>query len=232
MPDVLVGVIMLDTAFARLPGDIGNPASLPFACRHAVVPGATARRAVEDGADGLLEPFVAAGRQLCAAGCGLVTTSCGFLALHQRELAAALQPATVVSSALLVLPSLLATLPPEARIGVVTASAAALAPAHLDGAGVPAAGRERIVAIGLEHTAHLYPALMGDAPGPDPAVAGPEVVGTVTAAVRDDPLLRALVCECTNLPPYRAALAAATGLPVLDIVTVVAAACDALGGRS
>jgi hypothetical protein len=226
-----VGVIMLDTAFERLPGDIGNPASLPFECRYAVVPGATARRAVEDGADGLLEPFVAAGRELRAAGCGLVTTSCGFLAVHQRELAAALQPATVVSSALLVLPSLLATLPAAARIGVVTASAAALGPAHLDGAGVPATGRDRIVPIGLEHTEHLYPALMGDAPGPDPAVAGAEVVGAVTAAVRDDPSLRVLVCECTNLPPYRAAMAAATGLPVLDIVTVVTAAREVSRGR-
>jgi hypothetical protein len=223
MPNVLVGVIMLDTAFERLPGDIGNPAALPFACRYEIVPDATARRAVEGGADGLLEPFAAAGLELVRAGCDVITTSCGFLACHQRALAAVLAPATFISSALLALPSLLATLPPDARIGVVTANAAALGPAHLDGAGVPAGARPRLVPIGLEHTAHLYPALMGDAPGPDPAVAEPEVVAAVTAAVASDPSLRALVCECTNLPPYRSALTAATGLPVIDIVTLLAA---------
>jgi hypothetical protein len=231
MPEVLVGVIMLDTAFARLPGDLGNPAGLPFACRYAVVPGATARRAVEGRADGLLEPFAAAGRELVRAGCELITTSCGFLACHQRPLAAALAPATFVSSALLVLPSLLATLPPDARIGVVTANASALGAAHLDGAGVPAGARRRLVPIGLEHTAHLYPALMGDAPGPDAALAEPEVVAAVTAAVASDPSIRLLVCECTNLPPYRPALAAATGLEVVDIVTVLTALQTPAAGR-
>lgn len=229
MPAVLVGVLMLDTAFERPPGDIGHPATFPFGVRHAIVPGASARLGVEGDAAGLAAPFIAAGRELAAAGCGLVTTSCGFLAIHQRELAAAL-PVPVVTSALLALPSLLATLPPSARIGVVTANAATLGAAHLDGAGVPAAARGRLVPIGLERTAHLYPALLGDAPGPDPAVAGPEVTGVARAAVAADPAIALLLCECTNLPPYRAALRVATGRPVVDIVTVVTAARAALTG--
>jgi hypothetical protein len=227
MPEVIVGILMLDTAFDRVPGDIGHPDTLAFDARYAVVEGASARRAVEEGARGLLEPFVAAGLRLAADGCELITTSCGFLAVHQRALAAAL-PVPVVSSSLLALPSLLAVLDPAARVGVVTANAAALTAAHFDGAGVPAAERARLVPIGLERTAHLYPALIGDAPGPDPAVAGPEVVATVVAAVEADPSVAVLLCECTNLPPYRADLAAATGLPVLDIVTVLQSAVVAL----
>jgi hypothetical protein len=218
MPDVIVGILMLDTAFERVPGDIGHPGTFGFETRQAVVPGATARQAVEGGAAGLLEPFVEAGHALVASGCGLITTSCGFLAVHQRALAAAL-PVPVVSSSLLALPRLLATLDLAAKVGVVTANASALTPAHLDGAD-PA----RIVRIGLEHTANLYPALIGDAPGPDPAIAGPEVVAAVRAAIDADPAIAALLCECTNLPPYRAELQAATGLPVTDIVTVVEAA--------
>jgi hypothetical protein len=220
MPAVIVGVLMLDTGFDRIAGDIGHPDTFAFDTRYAVVAGASAHRAVEEGAVGLLEPFVAAGQSLADQGCGLVTTSCGFLAVHQRALAAAL-PVPVVTSSLLALPSLLALLDPAARVGVVTANAAALSAAHLDGAGVPAAERRRLALIGLEATAHLYPALIGDAPGPDPAVAGPEVVAAAGAAVAADSAIAALLCECTNLPPYRAALAAATGLPVIDIVTVV-----------
>jgi hypothetical protein len=228
MPDVIVGILMLDTSFDRVPGDIGHPGTLPFDARYAVVEGASARRAVEDGARGLLEPFVAAGLRLVADGCELITTSCGFLAVHQRALAAAL-PVPVVSSSLLALPPLLAVLDPAARVGVVTANARALTEAHLDGAGVAAADRSRLVLIGLERTTHLYPALIGEGPGPDPAIAGPEVVEAVVAAVEVDASIAALVCECTNLPPYRAALAAATGLPVLDIVTVVDGVAATLG---
>jgi hypothetical protein len=217
---VIVGILMLDTAFERVPGDIGHPGTFAFDTRYAVVEGASARRAVEDGARELLEPFVAAGRRLAAEGCELITTSCGFLAVHQRALAAAL-PVPVLTSSLLALPELLATLDPAEKVGVLTANATALTGAHLDGAGVAEADRSRLVSIGLERTAHLYPALIGDAPGPDPAIAGPEVVAAAKAAIEADPSIAALLCECTNLPPYRAELAAATGLPVTDIVTVV-----------
>jgi hypothetical protein len=53
-------------------------------------------------------------------------------------------------------------------------------------------------------------------------------VAAVTAGVSAEPAIAALVCECTNLPPYRDALHASTGLPVVDIVTVVSAARAAL----
>ena len=140
MPAVIVGILMLDTAFDRVPGDIGHPDTLPFDARYAVVGGASRARAVEQGARGLLEPFVAAGLRLAADGCGLITTSCGFLAVHQRALGAAL-PVPVVTSSLLALPELLATLAPAEKVGVVTANATALTGAHLEGAGMAEADR-------------------------------------------------------------------------------------------
>ena len=36
-----------------------------------------------------------------------------------------------------------------------------------------------------------------------------------------EPRIDTLVLECTNLPPYAPALRAATGLPVLDVVTLL-----------
>jgi len=35
------------------------------------------------------------------------------------------------------------------------------------------------------------------------------------------PEIGAIVLECTNMPPYRADIQAATGLPVFDITTLV-----------
>ncbi|MNL83060.1 hypothetical protein D3C87_2106110 [compost metagenome] len=39
--------------------------------------------------------------------------------------------------------------------------------------------------------------------------------------VRRHPNIGAILCECTNLPPHSAAIAAATGRPVFDIIGFV-----------
>ena len=39
--------------------------------------------------------------------------------------------------------------------------------------------------------------------------------------VAEHPEIGAIVLECTNMPPYRADIQAATGLPVFDITTLV-----------
>src|SRR5829696_5835612 len=98
-----VGVLMLNTRFPRPPGDIGNATTWPFPVLYRTVMEATPLRVVEQADPTLIEPFASAGRELVEAGCEVVTTSCGFLAIFQRELAAAI-PAPVASSALLQVP--------------------------------------------------------------------------------------------------------------------------------
>src|SRR5690606_23969646 len=95
-----VGILMLATRFARIPGDVGNAATWPFPVLWEVVPGADPQRVVHDGARGLLPAFVDGARRLASRGACLVTTSCGFLALFQSELAAAVD-VPVATSALL-----------------------------------------------------------------------------------------------------------------------------------
>ena len=46
--------------------------------------------------------------------------------------------------------------------------------------------------------------------------------------VAEHPQIGALVLECTNMPPYRADIQHATGLPVFDITTLVRMVHDAL----
>ena len=44
-----LGVLMLQTRFPRLPGDVGHPASFSMPVHHRVVPGASAQRVVREG---------------------------------------------------------------------------------------------------------------------------------------------------------------------------------------
>jgi len=46
--------------------------------------------------------------------------------------------------------------------------------------------------------------------------------------VEGHPEIGALVLECTNMPPYRADIQSATGLPVFDITTLVRMVHDAV----
>jgi len=94
-----IGILMLDTRFPRPRGDIGNALSYDFPVRYKIVRGAHATRIMGDQPDpALLEPFIAAARELEADGVKAITTSCGFLAPFQKQLAAAVNIPVFTSS--------------------------------------------------------------------------------------------------------------------------------------
>jgi len=117
-----VGVLMLDTAFARLPGDAGATESYPFPTKINRVQGAGSLDVVHGAgpSDFLLSRFVNAAQELEAEGAvGLVST-CGFLVHSQKEIAASVGIPTVLS-ALSLYPSLRLAIG-ERPIGILTAS--------------------------------------------------------------------------------------------------------------
>src|SRR5713101_6385026 len=68
-----VGILMLDTRFPRIPGDMGNAGTFPFPVRYHRVPGAGPDLVVRRGAEGLLPAFVDGARQLEREGVGDIT---------------------------------------------------------------------------------------------------------------------------------------------------------------
>lgn len=207
---------MLDTHFPRPVGDIGNPASFEYPVRHRVVHAATAKHAVRERGIGLLPGFIEAGRALCAEGARIIGTSCGFLALFQRELAAAL-PVPVATSSLLQTAFVQRTLPARQRVGVLTADAASLSAAHLDAVGAPV----DVPVEGIEPAGAFARTLFEDLDTLDQDDAERAVVDAARRLVARCPDVGAIVLECTNMPPYAGAVRAATGRPVYDAVTLL-----------
>ena len=211
-PAGFLGVIVLDTHFPRPPGDIGCPGTYARAgipARLLTVNGASARRVVQQQDPALLGPFVDAARTLAEQGARLITTSCGFLAGWQAELQAAVDVPVITSSLLQC-----ADLPAP---GIVTFDAASLHHSLLQRAGVPDGTPVEGLAPGCE----LQSRILADDTVLDLAQAQQEVVSAAVRLVSQHPQVQTVVLECTNMPPYRAAVAQATGRPVHDLETLL-----------
>src|SRR5690606_15165924 len=83
---VSIGIMMLDTGFQRIDGDIGYAPTWDFPVHYKVVKGAVGTRVLAAGRAATLDLFLAAPDELVAMGVDGIVTSCGFLARFQREL--------------------------------------------------------------------------------------------------------------------------------------------------
>ena len=212
-----LGILMLEARFPRIPGDMGNATTWPFPVLYRVVRGASPEKVVLEGARGLLPDFNEAARELVAQGAEAITTNCGFLSLFQRELAQAVA-VPVATSSLMQVPWVQATLPPGKRVGVVTISKSTLTPKHLEAAGVPA---DTPIA-GTEEGREFFRVLIkAEAQDMDVDLARADVVEAGRRLCEKHRDIGALVLECTNMPPYAAALQAAAGVPVYDIYSMI-----------
>lgn len=216
----LLGVLMLDNDLPRPVGDVGNPATFSFPVAYTTIAGADTRRVVEERAAGLRDHAVAALHRLTAHGVRAVSTCCGYLALFQGDLAES-STVPVATSSLLQIPLVLRMLRRDQRVCVVTVDATTLSAAHLLAAGVAEDELHRVVLAGLERTEHFHSMILGRVRDYDPRRGEAEVVDAACGAAGADPAVAAFVFECTNLPPYAAAVRAATGLPVWDATTMI-----------
>jgi len=211
-----LGVLMLDTRFTRFVGDIGNPQSYDAPVLFEVVRGATVDKVVPAKAPPLIEDFVKAGERLIARGADAITTGCGFLVLNQAELASRLR-VPVATSALLLIPSLLKLLPAGKRLGVLTFSGADLTPAHFVAAGASA----DMPVEGVQPDGVFQKAIYEQPCDDSIAAREAEVVAAARRLIARHVDIGAILFECTNFPPHRAAVEAATGLPVYDVFTLI-----------
>ena len=212
-----LGILMLDTRFPRIYGDMGNARTWPFPVLYHVVRGASAEKIVLHDARHTLDAFIDAGRELISMGAEAITTTCGFLAIFQRELAQALS-VPVATSSLMQVPWVQTTLPPGRRVGILTVSRSNLTPDHLAAVNIPAdtpvAGTEN----GKEFFRVLVKAEKEDM---DIGLAEQDILDAGRDLVQRHPEVGAIVLECTNMPPYAAALQAELGLPVYDIYSMI-----------
>ena len=208
----VLSLLQLDTGFPRIAGDVGSPQTWRAALDLHVIADLSVQKVVAAAprADDIsgVEPVLAKVRG------DVITTSCGFLGIWQDRLAAA-APAPFIASSLNGLPVLMERYAPE-ELAILTFDAATLkAPAFaplLNGFAGPV--------IGLPATSHLKQVIADDLARLDAARAESEIIDLV-AGLMAQRQVRALLLECTNLPPYKAALKKRFDIEIFDILTQI-----------
>ncbi|MEX0278859.1 MAG: aspartate/glutamate racemase family protein [Ruegeria sp.] len=211
-----VGILMLDAQFPRIPGDMGNALTWPFPVLYRIVHDASPDRIVRQRAEGMLDAFIDAARELVKDGADGITTNCGFLSLFQKELAEAVQ-VPVATSSLMQVEMVNRMLPANKRAGILTISASTLTQDHLHAAHVPPGTPIGTTEGGQEFTR----AILGNEMALDIDKARTDNIEAALALKSNHPELGAIVLECTNMCPYAVDIQQATGLPVFSMVTFV-----------
>jgi len=205
-----ISILQLDTRFPRVAGDVACPQTFQRDVEIISVPQATVGAIVSAyPADIDITPFEAA---LAAAKGDVIATSCGFLSYWQSHLAQRTRR-PFVSSALVGLEALSLRYEPS-EVMIVTFDSTRLGVQHL---GAHAAFLASLV--GLPKTCHLRDVIENDLPQLDQTQAGQELAQLVTAHQTDQH--KHILLECTNLPPYKAAIRAVCDLPITDILTQI-----------
>jgi hypothetical protein len=201
-----------------LVGNSTNPASYAFPVRFHPVSGANVHSILENPDPAVLRTMITDARTMASQGVRAITTSCGFNAIFQQELAEAVS-VPVFTSSLLQVPFARRIHGPKSEICILTANAGALRPEHLSSVGI--ASTEGLHIMGLEQCEEWNRMFTKPDLEIDLAVIEQEVLNTALRARQEHPGIRAFVLECTDLPPYSAMIRRHSGLPVFDFVSMI-----------
>jgi len=212
-----IGILLLDTPGPFIPGDVANASSYSFPVCFRKVAGFSVARAV--GQDPTVyDELLSAACDLVSHGVRAVTGDCGFMALHQKQLARDLRVPVFLSS-LLQLPFMLSILSEDSKIGVITVDSRSLNNELLAAVGVH--DTHRIIIEGLEEKKNFHHFAIEESGILDTGKVEKEVIEAGQNLLIRAPEVKAILLECSLLPPYSKALQNAVNLPVFDYITMI-----------
>jgi len=220
-----IGIMRIDYTYPPALGDAAHPNSYYYRTPHATVKGLTFESAQKGSA------LTAAQRDAMAAavakleaeqGVMGIAGDCGFMMHYQKDARALCKVPCFISS-LLQASMLVSLFDDDEQILVLTANGPALVPhmpALLVECGVTKPEQQRRFHVaGCEDLPGFEAVALGQKVDVDKVQ--PHVVRLVQAKRAELPKLRAVLLECTELPPYADAIRKETRLPVLDAITLV-----------
>ncbi len=213
-----IGVLMLDSKFPRIVGDVGNAKTWKYPVLFRKVNGKTPDKVVLKLTMDDIKPFIDAAKELQKQGVKAITTSCGFLALFQRELAQILD-VPIFTSALIMLP-MISRMIGNKKVLVLTANSDTLTKRHIESVcgsidGIP------MKVVGTQHKPNFTHFTVQNWDSVDIDLCRQEIIDTIDEELKKDSDYGAILFECTNMPPHSDAVRQKFGLPVFDFISLM-----------
>jgi aspartate/glutamate racemase len=212
-----IGVLCLESYYAKVPGHIKNATTFRFPIIYKVIKGATPERVVVKPDAALVAPLIEAARELEKLGVRAITGSCGFLAVFQRELADSVNVPVYISS-LIQVPMVHHMLRRDQKVGLLVARKSTLTQGLLCAVG---ADSVPVCVAGMDDQKEFCDVIIHERRNElDMGKLEREVLSVVDVLVQEHPEMGALVIECTDLPPFAHLIQQKIDIPIFDIITL------------
>ncbi len=211
-----IGILMMDTVFPRLIGDIGNARTYKVPVRYYTVRNLSTDKLNASNVEKLLlQPFIDAARELEKEGCRAITTSCSFLSGFQKQLADAVN-IPVFTNTLILAPFIKTMLNSKKKIGILTEKAELFYDDYFNQLGW--SSKDIPVCItGMPEDSPFSQVFIEDNLEADLEVLENSVREMTIRHMEQNPDTGAIILECTNLAPFTNLIQSISGVPVFGI---------------
>ncbi|SNZ17553.1 hypothetical protein SAMN05421503_3287 [Terribacillus aidingensis] len=212
-----VGILYLeDCWYPVIPGNVANLSTYDFPVRLKVVPGCNQER-IHAGDPTLLADIIRAAKELEAEGARAICAACGFFGNFQDKVAAAVDIPVYLSSVVQV-PWIKTGLKPTQKVGMLTADAHGITPSLLASCGIMDPDICVVKDLGKLPE---FSAIIESRGSFNNDIVRQEVVNAAQEMLEENPDIGAILLECSDLPPYAAAIQRAVKMPVFDFITMI-----------
>jgi len=211
-----VGILTIRTRHALLPGNAQHAQSFLDPVIYGEVPVLDAN-ALMRGELSLLLPIIEAAQHLAQQGVRAIAGACGSFAYYQKPVADALEiPAFL--SVLTQVPFIQRSLGSKKKLCIVCAAEFSMNDRVFEQSGIT----DTTNLVIREMKGHAEFDRMMTPTGPmDPSRLQEEVLQVCTEAMREERGIAAFLLQCSDLPPFGAAIQAATAVPVFDMTLLI-----------
>lgn len=211
----------------RMKGNSTNRDTYPFPVKLVEVPGAGVETVITSPSQKVLQKMIEISKKIIdEEGICAITTSCGFNAIFQNQLANFVS-VPILTSSILQIPIVENLIGKDKKIAVITANRGSLTKLHFQACGIK--DLSNIILIGLEEADEWNKIFTSPDESFDEKLVEEEIMAAAKKAVESHPSIGAFVLECTDLPPFSKKIQQITNIPVFDFVSMIGYMAISLG---
>lgn len=208
-----VGIIAINLDYPKVPGNVVNATTFTFPVVYEEVHFEIEQLFAGD--PSIKQQVIEAAKTLEAKGVRAIIGACGFFAHFQKDIAAAVGVPVFMSS-LCQLPMIKTWLPPERKVAVFAADGSSINDELLAQVNTTS---DQLLVVNVGDMDSFAPIRWGKDPL-DNGKLEDDLAALAAKVCQDNPEVDAILLECSDLPPYAAAIQRATGMPVFDFITL------------